>query len=312
MSRWQFRTVPFKFQLSDLTLFSIGLPLQVRAERLSDRTAPVVAVTPPVDELQPGSQGFVVRGLPVAQSLPALDQRDGWLFYVPQEYRHCFIDLTIGYDSYLAKFSSKTRSTITRKVRKWAEHSGGTIDWRTYSKPEDIDAFFDLAVPLSKRTYQDRLLDAGLPDTPAFRDEGRKLAAQDQVRGYILFHKGQPVSYIYCPVEEGVLSYAYVGYHPDYMKLSVGTVLQWLAVEQLYGEDKFRIFDFTEGESDHKRLFATDERLCANVFMVRKSLRNQLLVRAHRTMDRFSGWLGDVVERAGLKARIKRLLRFAR
>lgn len=96
------------------------------------------------------------------------------------------------------------------------------------------------------------------------------------------------------------------------MNMSVGTVLQWLATEQLFAENKFRYFDFTEGQSDHKRLFATDQRLCGNVVMLKRSLRNSALVRSHALMDRMSRGLGELMEKYGLKARVKRLLRFAR
>ena len=89
---------------------------------------------------------------------------------------------------------------------------------------------------MAKKTYQEKLLDAGIPESERFVREMESLAAQDQVRAYILFDRERPVSYLYCPVEDGTLIYAYLGYDPDYMKLSVGTVLQWLAVEQLFGE----------------------------------------------------------------------------
>ena len=63
MSHWQQRAVPFKFQLSDWTLFSVSLPLQVRAEKLVDQTAPVAIPQAPADVLAEDSQGFLIRGL---------------------------------------------------------------------------------------------------------------------------------------------------------------------------------------------------------------------------------------------------------
>ena len=44
MNHWQFRPQPFKFQLSDWTLFSIPLRLQILAIRLIDETPPVARV----------------------------------------------------------------------------------------------------------------------------------------------------------------------------------------------------------------------------------------------------------------------------
>ncbi len=93
------------------------------------------------------------------------------------------------------------------------------------------------------------------------------------------------------------------------MKLSVGTVLQWLALRQLFVERKFVYFDFTEGQSDHKRLFATHGRLCANVMFVRNDWRAAFLVRSHRAFARLGTHAGLLLERWGLKARVRRLLR---
>lgn len=312
MSSWQFRPVPFHFQLGDFSLFKISLPLQVRGERLVDDAVPVLAPSAPDGELQAGSEGFVIRAMPLADRAPLVSRVGAYVCYVPQQYEHCYIDLGIGFERYQAKFSSKTRSTILRKIRKFGEFCGGPVAWKTYRTEVELEEFFASAITLSKSTYQDRLLDAGLPDSAAFRQQAMALARDDRVRAYMLFHGDRPVSYLFCPIEEGVLSYSYVGYDPAYMHLSVGTVLQWLAIEQLFGEAKYRYFDFTEGQSDHKRLFATDRRLCGNVFLLRDTLRHSMLVHSHLQMNRFSAWLGVTMERFGVKARIKRLLRFAR
>ncbi|WP_028103264.1 GNAT family N-acetyltransferase [Pseudoduganella violaceinigra] len=312
MSHWELRQVPFNFSLSDLTLGSVAVALQVRPEKLGAPVRQPQALQAPVQELLPGSQGFVERGVPLEEQAPVFRASGDYLCYVPQHYRHCFIDLGMGFEAYQAKFSSKTRATITRKVRKFAEQTGGTLRWQAYRTPAEIETFLQLALPLSRRTYQDRLLDAGLPTTESFRAQAQAWAAADAARAYLLFDGERAVSYLFCPASEGVLSYSYQGYDPEYMKLSVGTVLQWLALEDLFKEGKFRFFDFTEGESDHKRLFATEQRLCANIFLVRRSVANSLLLRAHYAMNLLSGWLGRVVERLGLKARLKRMLRFGR
>lgn len=312
MSCWQFRTVAFKFQLSDWTLFSASVPLQVRAVRILDQELSVSAPTPPSDELMPGSQGFLIRGLPVGAPLPVIGRAGNFLCYVPLQYQHCYIDLGQSFESYQKKFSSKTRSTLNRKIRKFAEHCGGTISWKTYKAPDEMREFFRHARTVSKLTYQERLLDAGIPDSEEFIAQAETLAAQQNLRAYILFDGGRPVSYLYCPVEEGVLIYAYLGYDPDYMPMSVGTVLQWLAIEQLFNEGSFRYFDFTEGQSSHKLLFATHQQQCANVFLVRDTLRNVMLIKSHMLMDRFSNRIGATLDRFGVKEKVRRLLRHSR
>ena len=311
MTIWERRDVPFKFQLSDMTLFSVRIPLQMRSERLADDTPPARALQVPDDVLLAGSQGYGVRGLPMAGEPPVLSKTDGFLCYVPQRYHHCYIDLSQTFEQYQKKFSSKTRSTINRKIKKFADHCGGQVKWKLYREPGDMQDYFALARSVSKLTYQERLLDAGLPESDQFQREAEQLAADGRIRAWILFDGERPVSYLYCPVTDGVLSYSYVGYDPAYMDKSVGLVLQWLAVEQLFSEGIFRYFDFTEGQSDHKRLFSTHQRQCANVFFIRDSLRSRVIVSAHRLVDGLSVWAGEMLERHGLKAKLKRLLRGA-
>jgi CelD/BcsL family acetyltransferase involved in cellulose biosynthesis len=304
--------VPFKFQLSDLTLFSLPVQLQVRADSLVDNTTPPTSLTPPLDELMPGSEGFVVRGLPLQGDTRVLTRAGDFFCYVPSRYQHCYIDLRQSFDDYQKKFSSKTRSTINRKIRKYAQHSGGTIRWKSYKTPADMTEFFALARIVSKASYQERLLNAGLPGSEEFIRGAEAMAGEDRVRAYLMFDGERPVSYLYCPVTDGVLSYSYVGYDPEYMDKSVGLVLQWLALQELFGEGRFRYFDFTEGHSDHKRLFSTHQRHCGDVVMLRRSVRNGAIIYGQMATDRLSRWLGDTLERLGVKTRIKRLLRSRR
>jgi CelD/BcsL family acetyltransferase involved in cellulose biosynthesis len=214
------------------------------------------------------------------------------------------------FDEYKNKFSSKTRSTLNRKVRKYAEYCGGGISWRTYTTPDEMHEFYELARAVSRITYQEKLLDAGLPESREFRDEMGRRAQQGQVRGFILFHQNRPVSYLYCPINNGVLIYAFLGYDPDYMSYSVGTVLQWLALQHLFEERCFRFFDFTEGQSEHKKLFATDSVQSANVFFLRSNLRNAFLLHSQRAVDRLSKLIGDKLDQIGLKSKITKITRF--
>jgi CelD/BcsL family acetyltransferase involved in cellulose biosynthesis len=304
--------VPIKIQLGDKTLLAPRLWLQVREAGIDDEAPPVAEPTAPADPLQAGSQGFLLRSLRIARPQPVLRRQGTYLCYVPAQYPRYYIDMQQSFAEYKGKFSSKTRSTISRKVRKYTEHCGGSISWRVYRSPGEMAEFFRLARTVSRITYQERLLDAGLPDSEEFCEEMEQLARQDRVRAFLLFHQDRPVSYLYCPISNGVVIYAYLGYDPDYMNFSVGTVLQWLALEYLFDEKIFRFFDFTEGQSEHKKLFATGSVQCANVFFVRDNLRNVCLLQMQRAVDRFSKFTGDRLEQLGIKSSLKRLIRSGR
>ncbi len=307
---WELRNVPFKFQLGDQTLFSVSLPLQMRTVQLADGFDPAIDPLPAFNHLALGSQGFGVRALPLAAMQSAVDTASGYICYLQSQYRRYYIDLHSSFDAYRGKFSPKTRSTIIRKVNRYARHCGGVVSWKVFKTPDVMLEFHRLARVVSSRSYQEKLLDAGLPDSQHFVCTMQELARLDQVRAYILYDGDRPVSYLYCPAKAGVLIYAYLGYDPEYLKMSVGTVLQWLALESVFGEARFDFFDFTEGQSEHKRLFATHDIRCANVFFINPSLRNKLLVHSQRAFDSFSQLIGIALERLGMKTRIRRILRF--
>lgn len=309
MNNWQLNPINFKFQISDWIVYTATLPLQVKIEELNTTTAPVEQPDLPETQLVESSQGFCIRNLPIAKNLPVITRTDKYIRYIPLQYPHCYIDLSWSFEQYIEKFSPKTRSTIRRKIRKYTEYCDGELQWKTYSKPEEVTEFFEIAKNVSVLTYQERLLDAGLPNNQEFIKESEHLANKDQLRAYILFHNDRPVSYLYCPAKNGTLIYSYLGYNPEYQKLSVGTILQWLAIEQIFSERKFKFFDFTEGLSSHKLFFSSHQNLCANVFFVRRTLTNTVLIHSHWLMDRLSKSLGNTLDRYGLKTKVKKLLR---
>lgn len=307
---WEYRQVPIKLQLGDKTLLEPKLWLQIREAVLGDEHPPVATLAPPGDALLPESQGFLVRSLPISGTQRLLSRKNGYLCYVSSQYPRYYIDMRQPFEEYKSKFSSKTRSTLNRKIRKFSEYCGGEIQWKVYRAAGEMRDFFKLARVVSEKTYQEKLLDAGLPDSEEFLGEMEHLAAQDRVRGFILFHGDKPVSYLYCPVNNNVLIYAHLGYDPAYMNFSVGTVLQWLALERLFEENSFRFFDFTEGQSEHKKLFATHSVRCGNVFFLRTNLNNLFLSYTQISVNRLSKATGDFLERLGVKTAVRRLMRF--
>jgi len=285
------------------------MPLQTRLVRLTDQTPAVSTPQPPSEPPASSSQGFLVRGLPITDKIKSLTRVGRYTRYTDLQYPHHYIDLSIGFVEYQKKFSAKTRSTIKRKLKKFSKHCGGEISWQAYSSSHELRDFFNLASEISKRTYQEKLFDGGLPNSAAFIGQAKQLAEQNRIRAYILFDRDRPVSYLYCPIEQDVLIYAYLGYDPDYMQWSVGTILHRLAIEDLYREPHFRYLDFTEGDSPHKRLFATHQRYCANVYFIKRGLANSLILYGHLLTNHLSRLAGLALNHFGLKSKIKSLIR---
>lgn len=298
--------VPIRFQIGERTLFSAKrqlVPSSFGLTALAGGTVPTLA------PLEGDADGYILRSLPIAQLDRVARAGAGFVVYVRETFPRYYVRVDGGFDAYLAQLSSSTRAGLRRKSRKFAELSGGSLDVREYRTPDEIERFHALAREVSRLTYQERLLDAGLPDTPAYRERMVRLAASGGARGYLLFLDGRPVSYLYVPIQGGCAIYAYLGYDPSMAAHSPGSVLQLFAFERLFGEPGIDFFDFTEGDGQHKRQFATGRFDCANVILLRPTAANHALVAAHRRFQVGVAWLADRAERAGVKARLKRLLR---
>jgi hypothetical protein len=304
---WDRQDYELKFQVSDIVLLRKKIPILAHACTLGE----IFSGKPPdpPSELPGDREGFLIRSAPGHAAEGAIERNGSYLAYTMAAYEHCFIDLSGSFSDYQAKFSAKTRGTIIRKIKKFTVHCNGRMNFQCYSRPEDMLAFYRWARQVSVLTYQERLLDAGLPAEQVFVEAMHGEAKEGRVRAYLLFDGEKPVAYLYCPVVEKTLVYAFLGFDPSYGDWSVGTILLWSSLERIFSEKAFSYFDFTEGSSAQKQMFSTHRAPCFNRLFLRDTGRNRLLLAGHRKFDRTSGRLGAALDRWGFKPAIKRLLR---
>lgn len=293
------------FTVGSRRLFSIERSVATLAFSLQDILAGRV---PPVPALN-SVEGLRVLSAPTAAELRLRSAMPGFLIGAREQYARYFIDMAGSYEDYFSRFSAKTRSTLRRKRRKFEKAAGGSLDLRVYRTPEEIDTFTALAQPLSRRTYQARLLDAGLPEGEAAQAERRDLAVEDRLRAFLLFLDNAPVAYLYLPVERETLVYAYLGFDPGHAGLSPGTVLQMAALENLFAEGRYQYFDFTEGEGAHKALFGTDSVDCASFLMLRPTWANRAVIASLGGFDGAVKSVKRLARQTGVEGTLRRLLR---
>jgi CelD/BcsL family acetyltransferase involved in cellulose biosynthesis len=256
----------------------------------------------------PGPDGLRILSVPSEQLAAITGRFPGFVAGGRQDYRRHYIDMSGSFAGYMARFSGKTRATLRRKTRKLAEDMGGTTITE-HRSPAEIESFLTAALPLSARTYQARLLDAGLPDSPAARRAMLEAAEDNRMRGFLLHAGGQTIAYLLLPVVGQTLVYAHLGHDPDYARLSPGTVLQLEALERLFAEGRYRWFDFTEGEGAHKAMFGTDSAACSSLVLLRPTLANRALLASRGAFDAGVAQAKALATRSGVLARIRAGLR---
>lgn len=271
---------PLKFQIGARTLFSIRRRLVRVPLELRDVLSGEAPSLPPLPK---GADGWSVTSLPE----PLLDRvrQDSGITFIRQRYTRYHTDLTIGFDAWFAGLSGNARSGLKRKAKKLAEANEGTLDVRTYRTAQELAEFHAIARGVAERTYQEKLLGAGLPGDIAFRAAMQGKGARGEAYGWLLFVGGTPIAYLYCPMTAGDVRYDYVGHDPAWSEWSPGSVLHMEAFRTLFEEPAAQRFDFTEGEGQHKRQFATGGTACADLLLLRGSVGNRATVKALRAFD---------------------------
>lgn len=304
---WANQNFRLRFQLSDLTVFTHRIPVLAHACTLSEILSGRAPDIPP--ESPAPAQGYLIRGCPGSPSEDPFERTRNGFSYTLSRYEHCYIDLRSSFEAYRSKFSSKTRSTITRKVARFAALSGAPTRFERYRTPSELRVFHELARQVSVLTYQEQLLDLGLPGDADFLRDMTEAGAADRVRAFLLLEGDKAVAYLYCPVVDGAVVYSYLGFDPTYSERSPGTVLLWLSLQSLFDERVFSFFDFTEGESPQKQFFSTGRVPCFNRLYVRGGFLTETLLRGHHAFDQGSSRLGRILDKFALKQRVKQLLR---
>ena len=307
---WHRSQQTFNFQLSDKTLLKANLSMLMCELGLNNPPCDPInfAALSDADRNQQ-VDGYIAWGARINEEAKTLQVANDLIVYIPERYNRFYTRLDQTFEEYKKSFKSKTRSGIQRKVNKFAKLSGGEIDFRSYANAEQMQEFLNHATTLTDKTYQTKLLDAGLPTDSEYRSHVLEMAAQNKVRAFLLFKENRPVSYLLLDAVEDTLLYRYLGYDPAESKTSPGTVLHWLAMEHLTSEGEFKYLDFTEGEGQQKRTFGTESIYCANIYWLNKSLKNLLLVYSQVALNRFSRSLGKLLDAMGIKAKLKRILR---
>ncbi len=298
----------------------VGLPLRVGARTVASLRRTLVrrrfslAETlsprlPSLDALPDEAHGYLVISLPVALLPKIRAAHPDLALFVRQLYPRCFTALGGSYDHWLEGLTARSRSTLNRKLRRFAKASGGQIDLRCYRRPGEMAEFHRHARSISVLTYQERLLNCGLPDGEAFVTRLEVQARQESVLGWILFLDDRPIAYLHAPADGDVLVYDHLGYDPAFANLSPGTVLQDGVMRQLFAEQKFRLFDFTEGAGRHKAFFASGQAECVDLLLLRRTWSNLLTGHLLKSFDSAVGLARHSAHRLGLHGLARRVKR---
>jgi hypothetical protein len=126
----------------------------------------------------------------------ALIRRGFHLYTKRRPFPHLFIHLEGTFESYLKKFSAKTRKNRLREIRRLRER--GQLNLLKVSQASGIDALLAAAYQVSQRSWKFRRFGWGLAarDADSVTRELRFLAERGWFRSYVLKCDGMPCAFI--------------------------------------------------------------------------------------------------------------------
>jgi hypothetical protein len=225
-------------------------------------------------------------------------------------FSHHFARLPGSFAEYLKQLSTRSRRSIQYSRNALRRECDDDVAVTCFETVESVGRFVDDAIRISRKTYQWRLLGLGLRNREPLANALKLAAERGWLRCYLLYCKGSPVAFLVGYQHASRFYYIDVGYDPDWARYSVGSVLQWEVIEDLYRRDDTpAIFDFSTGYGRHKSRFGKEARQEANLLLLPISLSNRMIAASWRATEAFSDAAGGAFDRLGVKGPLRKALR---
>jgi CelD/BcsL family acetyltransferase involved in cellulose biosynthesis len=237
----------------------------------------------------------------------ALIRREFRLNTKRRPFPHFLIRLDGTFESYLKRFCAKTRKNRLREIRRLRER--GQVNLLRVSQTAEIDAFLETAYEISERNskFKRRGWDLAARDPDMLRRELQFLAERGWLRSYVLKCDGVPCCFILGHQHGSSFFAETVGVDDAWRSYSVGTVILLLALEDLFKENPPEFYDFGTSVKFQEH-FATESYPEARVWLFRRRTYPILASSIYCACDAVSMSTGMLLDRFGLKSRVKQLL----
>ena len=229
----------------------------------------------------------------------------------PSQTRHESLKLPASIDELYKRMSSKRRSEIRRKAKKFVAQAAAGINVVCYRHPEQLDRIFQDVEEIAKRTYL-RGLGTGFEDNPLVRARLELCASKGWLRAHVLYVGDRPCAYWIGMLCGETFYGEYVGYDPEYRLLSPGMFVMLNVIETFCNGtsgDPVHEVDFGFGNAEYKSALCNSGSVEASVFVFAptfKGLQLNLIRTVTRMLDQVAR---TTVTRANWLQKIKRAWR---
>ena len=223
---------------------------------------------------------------------------------------HLFHQFNGSYEEFFNEKSSKYKNQLRKKEKMLREQLGAAFSFKEYRSVEDVTPFLQAADSINKKTYQYKLFGEQVDNDAQSTAAYTATALKGQFRSFVLWHDDIPLCFVLGHQSaDGIFEHRQTGFDPQWRDCAPGINCNILLLQSLYATHRPKILDFGSGDADYKRLFANTVLSSASPMLVPRTLRYLLPFLLYTGAAWLNAMAVVVLDRFGLKDRIKRLLR---
>jgi hypothetical protein len=170
---------------------------------------------------------------------------------VPHVFHYSVVPLTASPGKHVRAFSGKNRREIRRKTRILERTFPGRARVQCFSQPEELEIGLREAASVDVTTWQ-HYLGCGLLDARQSHDNLAFCARQGWLRIYVMYVDQSPAAFLIGQHYNHTFYCQHAGYHPDFSRFSVGSLLTAWVLESLSAAGVEQV-DLGEGSQEHNR-----------------------------------------------------------
>jgi CelD/BcsL family acetyltransferase involved in cellulose biosynthesis len=308
---------PLRLHLGELTIAELplrrlrflgGAPALPEDESLYDRLFRELIATEGYDALcftQIPVESFLWKYVTTSRLV-----REEFYRYKPEDASpHPLLRFGASFEEYMkSNFSANHRYKLRRKVTKFQEKAVGGLKLVRCTRPEDVARFLDAAVQVSRKTYQWNLHQRGLSATERFERRFRFAAEHGWFRSYLLICGETPCAFLGGYQWRGRYYHDELGFDPAFTQHNPGTVLQLMAIQDMFNYQRPEFIDFGSYD-EYKEELATESYFHCDMMLLRRRPYCRFVQAAHYACRLTTRVAVRVLRGLNLKSRLKKLVR---
>lgn len=168
-------------------------------------------------------------------------------------------------------FSGKMRREARRKTLNLQKAFPGGVAFKCFSDLSELNVGLADMENISAAAWQ-HSLGVGFTDILPSLEAYRAFARKGWLRIFVLYVGGQPCAYLLGQLHQGTFYCQRTGYHPNFARYSVGSVLTAMAFENLAAAGAQRV-NLGEGDQEHNRRLGCEKNEEGTVHVYAPTLR---------------------------------------